>query len=320
VNTIDKVRKAITLECVSYVHNDEDNYDKHTYDGLCGHRDKTYYRIDTRHFASLIRELNDNPETGYVTNINELITTGYVPKKVSVLDKVINSNNYKHTSNILKLVYAEVLASRILNYFGCPTTYNVAVEMTDDEKNDNYHILSLDFLSYGEEFYSFCDFDCSFAGELVDNVRMIKYEFRMGYFGDYIKEELDKVVEDYVYSFLVRRHILRDSDFYDSNSGIILNKETGSARYINFDFEYTFNSSRAYLEENLLYCKDTYPEVYAKFRKNTIEFYSGLKYLYCSFEIQNNDHIYREMMESLLMELSGIINVMNKLTKMKKKR
>ena len=308
----ERVRKAIEIDFVDYVYDAGDEYDVHTKDSLAGHRDKRYFRVDTSLFAPFIKEFSTNPDSSYITHINDLVSTGYVPKKVSVLNKVISSNNYDRHKNPIKLVYSEVLSSQILNFFGCPTTCNVAIKPKEEER---YEVFSLDFLSYGEDFITFDELCCSFSGDLRENVRMIKYEFRMSYFNKYNQEDLTKVIEDYIYSFFVRRYVIKDMDFYDNNSGIIFNRETGSVKYINFDFEYGFNPSKPHLEENLMYCLEYYPEVYDRFVSKVGDFYDALRQLREEFAIQKNDCFYREMVEEMMDTIAGVVRVTKRLSR-----
>lgn len=308
----ERVRRAVEINCVDYVCNPSDEYDVYTSENLSGHRSKKYYRVDAALLSPFIKEFTSNPDSGYITTINELLSIGYVPKKVSALNKVISFNNYDRYQDPIKLLYAEVLSSQILNFFGCPTTCNVAIKSRNEE---SYEVLSLDFLSYGEAFLTFDDLGCDFSGDLMANVKQIKEEFAMSYFDEYNKDDLDKVINDYVYSFLVRRHILKDSDFHDFNSGIIFNRETKEVKYINFDFEYGFSLQRTNLEDDLLYCAEYFPEVYERFATKVREFYDGIYQLQREFVLQRHDYVYRTMIEDTVDAVSAVVRKTKKLSK-----
>ena len=61
-------------------------------DSLVGIRDKKFVRFESDVFQELIDEIINNPNCHYVTYVNDLIKSGYIPKHVSVLKKCDNGD------------------------------------------------------------------------------------------------------------------------------------------------------------------------------------------------------------------------------------
>ena len=81
-------------------------------------------------------------------------------------------------------------------------------------------------------------------------------------------------MEEYIYSYLVRKLVLQDGDYGFHNLGIIHNKKENILYMApNFDFEYAFliddykenASANRYIIDTFKYVKKYYPKVYEKF-------------------------------------------------------
>ena len=246
MNKKERLKRAIQFHVVDFSFSSGDEYDFSKHRRLTGHRDKDFFTMGAGKFEHMLQTLTFQGSS-YITYINHQLEYGTIPPKVSVLKKTINSDNYRSNVSIEKLLYAEVLASQLLEYFDAPTPYNLAVNYNAEVDQDTYEVVSVDFLEEKQKFLTFDDLGCIFEGKLEDNIRQIRYELSLEMFDDYSDEDKKKVVEDYAYSFFVRRYLLRDRDFAHNNCGIIVDVENKRLQYINFDFEYAFGTERVYL-------------------------------------------------------------------------
>ena len=250
------------------------DYDEILIDGenkMSGSRNKKFQMVSSDMFSDLINEIRNNPNCSYRTYINDLIKSGYTPKYISVLKKNSSFINYLR----------EAISSRILNYFGVPTSYEqLAIE------NDETRVLSVDYIESGYNFYSMRDLELVFSAkdpkttfEQVDIVLGVLQRYDKNMIAN-IDEEiydgaLNKFKQDLMLSFLVRGVLLNDADFQRDNIGINLNKENGDFQLVNFDYECSFIqrtpvSTAVY--RILEYAKSNYPQVYKNFKEKLLSF------------------------------------------------
>ena len=299
MNRKERLRKALQFSTIEFEPAKADLYDVHGCAGLDGHRDKMFYRIESSKFNHLIEDVTFNENCSYITHVNSVLEDGVIPSRISALRKTINATHYRQTKSAEMLLYAEVLSSRLLEYFGCPTVYNEAVAYNIEERQSIYEVVSVDFLEYGQEFYSFFDLACDFDDNLENCVRQIRYELGTDKFSYYSQSEKDRVVEDFVYSYFIRRNILRDVDFGHNNCGIIEDQERGKLQYINYDFEYSMGSRRPRGKENLVYCSREFPHIFSRIFERVSEFRENFLELAGEFAIDFDNFFHREMVEEL---------------------
>lgn len=246
---------------------------------LRGYRSKRFYRFSSRLFSDLINELQNNPNCSYGTYVNDLIKSGYIPDYLSVVakeDKRFREGGFSLNIGGLR----EVCASRILNYFECPTIYETYLKVEDGNilNNSKNICCSVDFNNYGEDLNLVHGFMRNYdfgAGELETVIPTIEKIFERWKLEEDHREDYEdmknKFIEDYVYSYMIRRFVLKDGDFWLNNVGIIFNKEDKTFRMApNFDFEYCFDEFDGWYNiksflKNLKYIKEHYPKVYTKF-------------------------------------------------------
>lgn len=210
-----------------------------------GFRSKKFRLFDCEFFSELIHELKTDPDCKYETMVNDLIKSGYTPKWIYALDK----KPYSQDMAIL-----EVIASRFLNAMKCPTTYETIVESDvvnylNEKISSEKRVLSVDFMKGDKEYYNLTGFDYCFMGSsfshLEDGLKYVLYEI---YKYKYIKSDkfkkvdIDEVLNDFVYSYLIRVFILEDRDFKACNCGLVIDPKNDRLNYAcNFDFEYILN-------------------------------------------------------------------------------
>jgi len=251
---------------------------------LRGQRNKRFVRFSSDVFGDLIKELAENPNCSYDTYINDLIKEGYIPNFISTMIK--EPNNKIIISGFSIGEFKEIIANRILNFFGCTSTYDTLLSV--DGKR---FICSVDFMKYGEELYMLNTLDplnMPAGIDLDDNVyilarKMDRFAASKNIGDKYDEEILDSVTDQYVYDFLVRYEVLSDEDYGFHNMGLIYNEKDNSFRLTpNFDLEYSFmfNEERVnlvrkhFLDNNFKTAKKYQRKMYEKFVKKFNEFIS----------------------------------------------
>lgn len=257
------------------------------YGNLDGHREKEFVRCTGDVFGDLFYELRNNINSSYVTYCNDVIKEGYNPQYLSVLKK---------SANMRETEIREILCGKILNYFELPVVYDTFVKIDDED-----YMLSVDFISSGEEFTTLID--CivernykNYEINDLDKVCLAKNIFRIDYLSDElidminlalesVREQLvdcdnfdelkSEFIENYIYSYMVRKYLFADSDYCFSNIGILINKENNSFKMApNFDLE-----SATMLTINDDYLRKDFDFVVQYFPNIAIKFYNKLKYL-----------------------------------------
>lgn len=159
-------------DCIRFLKNHNIKYKKYDVNDeyVEGHNPKAFLRIDdssdekksdesnrtmqdSKLFRHLFDEVKNNPNTSLCTYLNDVIKNGDYPRYVSCMAKngAEESARWKgvpqtadNGSNA-----SEIIGSRIAEMLEVPTQYSVPV-MADDGTVGT--ILSVDFVSYGEEF------------------------------------------------------------------------------------------------------------------------------------------------------------------------
>jgi len=307
LNGVVKVDKDNLIEYDSYERTPEEcSYYLDSYEPIGGSRVKKFYRAKTSMLAPLIDEIAYNPDCSYVTPFNQLIADGYKPDCLSVLVKGFEREGCE-PEDFDSIAYEyciyhdgmrEVLCSRINNYMGVPTTYEMLIL---DEKE--LKVLSVDFGNSDKKFYSFDEIDCIISCDLQQDVECLSKMLDRMYTStshdsdmvsrlictvdkNYTKnriidrEEFDKqknkFIEDYIYSYLVRDIILGDYDIHSANFGIMIGEDMSIQSAPSFDLEgalgyedgYKFTYSAL---ENLRWVACYHENIFMKFRNKVKE-------------------------------------------------
>lgn len=251
-----------------------------------GSREKGFFRYSTEIFGELIDEIRKNSECGYETYMNDIIKDGYTPKYLSALQKELRFYNKEFNTG-----YKEVVASRILNFFGVPTTYDKLVEIGGVQ-----HVLSVDFMRENEKIYNLEELDmvgeCRFnlQSNLTGLINVLKKIYNKSYsdeelcleYTEETQSHIKECQEQYVYGWLIRNFVLSDWDYLMRNTGILVNKQDNYIRLApNYDMEYSFHNYKMPPEEmsklmyrNVKFVSDYYPEIFVKFNNKLKDFVS----------------------------------------------
>ena len=308
---LEAIKKAINITIIPSSKHYVSYYDEVT--GMIqGRRAKQFVRSDSRIFEPLFEELQNNPDSSYVTYANTVIKEGFIPKHLSTLIKYQGESRlYVDAVGPADFAVKEVLAGQLLNYYGVNTCYNV---ITKDNILDDYQVVSVDFVPYGSEFITFDELNYILGFDLD---RDILYQLPELYKCEELKgvdkQEIDKLCEQYFYSYMVRKFVLRDADFAHTNSGF-LKGEDGKLDFINFDYEFCFDSlyileyydSRA-MKRELLMIEKEYPEIVKKFVEKTKELYEGILALNGQMDCSLEE--YRTIVDYLTEYLKQVLDV-----------
>lgn len=227
-------------------------------DELTGRAFKRFFRYTGSCFDDVKQEILSNPNSSYVTFFNRVAKEdGLVPEWMSVLTK---------QSDVFR-AQKEVIASQLFNYCGVPTCANFS--MYDNKKRYERNLVSIDMISENERFYTTDDFKFKYKYDydlemwhkqmiaLLDKQKIIKKH----------PEKKDKIITDLVYSYLIRRVLLGDSDCQPWNIGMLINEKDEYIKLVNFDFEYCFRSARLLygIDQDLNFAKKHFPNEYKRF-------------------------------------------------------
>jgi len=270
-----KPRIIKTVELESY-----DEYEEK----LDGHLPKRFYRTPSSKMPDLFSELQNNEHSSYITFCNDAVKEGFVPQYISVLKKSFGKYVY-HPER-------EAVVSKLLNYMGIPTTYNLVVKHSkidgtaNNHPSNEYETLSVDCIGENETFYSFEEVGVKTLHNVYGAVELIKKAFLKFGFDSKKKrnDNFNEVIEDFILSYMVRGYLLGDNDFRSRNLGLLYNSKTKHLKMVNYDYEQAFMSDMSvvlgdykdYEEPTFLFIKKEYPKVYEKFMGYAKEFYSKL--------------------------------------------
>lgn len=218
-----------------------------------GCHSKEFVRMSGDYFQDLYDELRNNPNCSYRSYMNDVIKSGYDPKHLSVLVKLVEEHIFG--------AYTEVLSSRIANFMGAPTVYN---KCYTDEIGDNY-VISVDFMKpeyrmvdiikLANDFYSEITHESAYA---FDKDYVSWRSFFMGIsqmFGGKLcgsdTNSTDFEDEFFKYYF-TRMHILRDADFDLHNVGLLTNDKGRIELEPMYDTEFAFCNDNIYTNRFLV--------------------------------------------------------------------
>lgn len=243
---------------------------------LIGYMNKTFVRVDIAAIKDLIDELQNKPNSSYLTCANDVIKQGITPEKISVMLKFGEGNYQRWLMNNggNSLDYRESVASQLLNWLECPTCYNFVVKHGRGE-----YLASVDFISADEKFYSLEDFEMNWSynlNKMENDLNNIIKTFDFKSEDDYLKNK-QQIFNDFMYTILAREVLLSDGDYHTGNIGLLYNEKTKSLRFINFDLEFLFLSPNPLykVKPAMIEIRKRYPEVYKKFIHKTKQIYAG---------------------------------------------
>lgn len=202
-----------------------------TKDSLDGAHNKDFVMLDREEFKDLYSPKSKKDK--YITYMDNIRKEGLSPQKISILKKTLwDKSAMAH----------EVIASRIMNYFGCPTVFNAPYKATKGFKFDM--IASVDCVSENETFENFYRL-IDMTDERVYTLWR-KIEVYMQKFSDYpkFKSDFERFEEDYFKSHVVREFIIGDIDLGSHNIGLLLNEKEQRFKFVSFDYEHAFFTKR----------------------------------------------------------------------------
>lgn len=232
-----------------------------------GHNRKRFALLDCEYFKEYFDVVqNADKQTTYVSYLDEKdINKGIYPHQLSVLVKKVGYE---------KFAYNEVIASKILNYFGVNCVFNKYLKFDNE-----IYVLSLDFLKPNEMFFDFSEFSDFYLinsnGDIRDSLDALDFKSdslkkRLAFeLGESVIIDKEKLKEDYVKTYLTRVLLIGDGDFNCRNSGFVYNLEKNEIMCNpNFDFEYAFameTNEFACYKSNLNYIRNNFTKIYEEF-------------------------------------------------------
>ena len=243
------------LDCEDYTENliEDDNF-------LAGHTDKKFVRANSKALQSFFAEVNQK-SSNYITHFDNVLKEKIVPKKISMLKKICKKDDPNY---LIHSPDRESSACKVLNYMECPTPYNFAVK----NKSETY-LMSIDFISENEQFYSFSDFDLKWnydIGKMLLQIENLLNTFEYPSNTQRVNN-IEKIKEDFMMSYLTRTTLIHDGDFHFGNIGFLYNKKDKYIKLINFDLEFPMRDKMDswYYGHSLKIIRKNYRNVYEKF-------------------------------------------------------
>lgn len=232
---------------------------------------KKFVRCNPENIPNFIETMQG--ESSYIVPSEGVIKEGLIPENVSVIVK----------SNLIKFAVKEVIGSQVANWFKLNTCFNAAVKNVYD-----YDMISVDMIGENEKLFAFyelravnswgtCEEQLEVVQDMLSEKNLSKHKIYLN------ESQKEKIINDYVYSHLVRRVLLSDDDFGTRNCGILYNKKTMQARLVNFDYEYIADpkgDTRYNTIKDIEYISKNYPELYRKFYNKAKQINSVKKPLY----------------------------------------
>ena len=190
------------------------NYDDYK-DNLDGSHEKSFVRISKKDFEELISPKSKKDK--FITYIDNIRKDGLAPENISVLLKTM----WGATS-----VINETLASRIMNYFDCSTVYNVPYYALDKKKKRIYYVASTDCISENETFENLYRYVSVLDDRAYTVWRKVAKKMEEEFQDNpHLKEDVEKMEEEFFRSQIVREFVLRDYDIGTHNFGVLYNEK-----------------------------------------------------------------------------------------------
>lgn len=236
---------------------------------LEGYSPKWAGRVDKSKLDELVNEVLNNQDCCYQTCYTNDAFQGYVPKFFSAIIK-------RHDFGTE--VDCDVFGSRMMNYFGLPTVFNLRLDSTITEKDNIIrkcpYLISIDFIRENEEFYDLYDvysgrnfdienvFETGLERTIKVNSKLLKI-FLDNHDINYSEDEIENFKRFLAKSIVVRSIFLGDKDFRNANAGILINNKTQSFRPApNHDFNYLLKYEK--IDGDGLKIVDEYSKLYSE--------------------------------------------------------
>ncbi len=220
--------------------------------------------VNTKYFSELFHELKNNPNCSYVTSINDF-------EKNDIIDKISFVPVYEkeYYYKLMACAKIETFASRLANFFGVPTVYNII----SYNKDRTYKLLSANFLKNGENFIKISEL----TNNYLSNLDFITWEKVFEeIMSNQNEENVNNFMSDFTKQYLFRKYVLRDSDYSFNNCGIIVDQDDQFRLSPCFDMEFSFELN--FDEENygdLKYIAQKYPKEYHYVKDKFNELFSN---------------------------------------------
>lgn len=218
---------------------------------------------DSAIFSDLWKALKQDDCT-YQIYCRDLIEDGYIPKYVSCLVK----------ENGILGNLKECIGSRLCNYMGIETVYNMmqAMVVSDGEaqangfETRNTHLISVDFIPNGFEFASLEHLQMNVNPEdsLEKNLRIactMWYYYMSRDLGITLtKRQIDNFERDFCMQYLFRRVLCHEGDYKGKNVGVLYSKDHKTFHLApSFDMEFLFCDDCPTIEEDIQFIAKRYP-------------------------------------------------------------
>jgi len=269
-----------------------------------GVNNKKFVRCNPKKLPNFIESMRG--ENSYVVPSKRVIADGNIPENVSVIVK----------ADMKKYVVREVIGSQVANWFNLNTCYNCAVNTAM-----GYDMISVDMIDNHEKLFTFyelkpincwgtCEEQLEVVGDMLSDKNLINHKITIS------SEQKEKIIEDYVYSHLVRRVLFSDDDFGTRNCGILYNKGNRAVKVINFDYEYIADpkgDTRSNTIKDIAYISRNYPNIFNKFLEKVAIIIIAKKGLYETLQNypqttdQNTSDIIKEILDKLFSNIDKII-------------
>ncbi len=230
----------VNKNVASKLYEQDENFDE-----FDGHRIKEFFMVDSSAATEFMDEIKNNPNCSYISKFNDLIKSGYVPKKVPAL---VMQDDCGWENN-------DAFASRFLNLFGVPTVYNF--NLMNEYKISNFDmrsqvLCSLDFVGDNETFIVLRDYlkeaegDAFYRRGYDNRLESLIEDYKKVYLLHFDKaektpqnpystpidmvKELKKMEEELCYLKLCRVYGAGDGDFGLCNCGVIIDNKTNKIK------------------------------------------------------------------------------------------
>jgi len=270
---------------------------------LDGTHPKDFVMFREKDFKELTSEKSKTDK--FITYIDNIRQEGLSPKNVSVLNKSVWSEDS---------AVNEVIASRLMSFFGCPTVFNVSY--VEDGKKDQkkcYYVASVDCISENETFENFYRLVALSDDRVYTLWRRIE-SFLTIKFSDYpdFDKRLKGVEEDFFRSHIVREFVVGDYDSGSHNIGLLLNEKEKNFQIVNFDYEAAFVTRKRELSDfNLKYTVDHKPHLLKEIYDKAVILRDALSTIGKDAKWSDNkdvNNIVNEKIEKLIINLDYFIS------------
>lgn len=309
-----------------YNQNEAIDKDKNPFYGS-GIRKKLPFLIDSNCFQELVELKTSNENCSYVSCVDELLESGYVPKKIPAILMGCDLKRVDERAKEGKVysITAEKFGSKMLNFFEIPTMFCENLTFKG-ENQDQQYVATVDFIKYGEIMMSVNEYlaDYVYAGEefrissrtiedvVALNEQVIRFHYKnveeqFGLPENFdLEREVSKSNEEVAYRHFIRRYSLGDGDSVARNVGKIVNKKTHMMS----------SSSEFDLEDVAHFDKNFFPEGFANMferaQKQGIEM-EKLMVLY--FDYQVSDYVSNNFIKDVETMSKKYTNALNKYIK-----